>query len=52
MNWIVWAVLGVIVILALLLLSAAIDAEKYRRELWDEFWHPPDSEVKSDEQDP
>lgn len=50
MNWIVWAVLAVIAIIFLVIIGAALDEERRKRALWDEFWHPPDSEVKDDDE--
>ena len=45
MNWIVWAVLAVIAIIFLVIIGAALDDEKRKRARWEEYLHPPDSEV-------
>lgn len=50
MNWIGWAVVIIIVLIGYAIISAVWDDVKYDREIWDEFRHPPDSEVKQDEQ--
>ena len=50
MDWIAWAIIGVIILIACVVCSAAMEGVRYRREIWDEFHHPPDSEVKQDEQ--
>lgn len=47
MGWIGWAVVGIIVLLACVIISAAWDDMKYNRELIDEYRHPPDSEVEN-----
>jgi protein-S-isoprenylcysteine O-methyltransferase Ste14 len=51
MNWIAWAIIGVILLIALVILYAALAEEKRRRAYWDEYRHPPDSEVEQDEHD-
>jgi hypothetical protein len=45
MAWIGWAVVALLAIIALLIIGAALDDERRKRALWDEYLHPPDSEV-------
>lgn len=45
MAWIGWAVVALLAIIALLIIGAALDDERRKRAIWDEYLHPPDSEV-------
>jgi len=50
MNWIGWTILIAIALLFLVIAYAALNEERRKRALWDEYWHPPDSEVKDDDE--
>lgn len=50
MDFVGWIILGVIVAFVLTVVVAGIQHERRKAALWDEYYHPPDSEVAEDEQ--